>query len=156
MGRVRLAKDSLSGLYSLNVSLVNNDTGKNVNVKMFLDTGSSLTSITETVAKDLRLEPDKLEREDIGGIGGMSSIPIAKNLELFILGEGSEPKIVKLKKIGINRDEIRRERRHGRGVDRRISVSTAGMVNLVGLDFIEQLKGKIVIDTVSSSGHIEW
>lgn len=63
---------------------------------------------------------------------------------------------MKLKKIGINRDEIRRERRHGRGVDRRISVSTAGMVNLVGLDFIEQLKGKIVIDTVSSSGHIEW
>lgn len=157
MGRLVLSKDSSKGLYSLNVVIFSQKPGsETVPVKMFLDTGSTLTSITERVAGDMGVDIYSLPKENVAGYGSIRSTPYISNVDVAVLGDGGDLKIVTLKKIGINSDVIAKEKIRGKGLGKRKVEVSAEMVNLAGLDLMAELKGKVFLDVTNSNGYIEW
>jgi hypothetical protein len=123
---------------------------------MYLDTGSNLTSITDKEASGLGINPERLRVEDVGGIGGMTRVPITHDVIIVVLDRNQNPAEIRLDNIGVHRTEIKRKIEKTHGVFKEKGYVGAQMVCLFGLDAVEKLKGKIELDMVSKKGEIQF
>lgn len=124
-------------------------------VKMYLDTGSSLTSINEKVATDLGINLHGLDTQSIGGIGAIKNTPIFRNVSLYFLLEGGTPHGVTLEKIAIHPDKISDvKHKNDKNLKRKVTTSFE-MVSLFGIDALEKIGGELVINAKNKSGYID-
>jgi hypothetical protein len=121
--------------------------------KMYLDTGSNLTSITDTEAERLKIDTHTVETIDVAGIGGVNKTLIVKNLHLFLLDISGNPVEIKLD-VAINPASVKRTREKKRGVFTQTNTVSLEMVCLFGLDALIYLKGKIFLDMSKMIGKI--
>ncbi|MCW6167900.1 MAG: hypothetical protein LVQ64_05595 [Thermoplasmatales archaeon] len=81
MGRLALVLDPEKGLYSAPVMILRGRTSLSTtfpeatNFEMYVDTGSTITSISEDIARKLGLDLSQFPREHLGGIGGIRMPP---------------------------------------------------------------------------------
>lgn len=120
---------------------------------MIVDSGSVRTCISEPKARALGLEPSLLPRQSVGGIGGITSLPYAEDLVLYLLGE-------KLAGVLLERVMVLPLLRapDGRAADLEPS-SSAGEpyeLNILGMDAGLQAKARLILDFALGQGRIEW
>ena len=83
MPSIRLSWDAGKKFFSLPVHLQRNTSGfseppqyVSAETLMYIDTGSGISSITDREALQLGVEISSLPKKPIGGIGGLSDMPI--------------------------------------------------------------------------------
>lgn len=118
-------------------------------VEMYVDTGSSASSITEDVAVRLGLHIEGLPKERIGGLGGFPRCPVASDIDFALAG-----KIISLDKVVIL-EPFREKVRTGKGVFKREGMMEHPPINLIGLDALAKLKARLVIDSAARRGWLE-
>jgi len=124
-----------------------------VTAEFVLDTGSNQTCISETTATSLGIDVDNLERRQVGGIGGIVSHPFIGNLEMFLIGD--DVVRVKLPEVTVL-PEMKRKIEKKKGVFVQRGDLKLPAFNLLGVDVLEQLQAKLVIEMKTKKGWIEW
>jgi hypothetical protein len=123
---------------------------------MYVDTGSSLTSITDREAAELLIDVPSLSKEDVAGIGGITKIPIAREIILYFLLADGNPYGLSLDKVAVQPEEISRVREKNRGIYKQTRSIGGKAVCLLGLDAIEKMNGVLSIDMRSKSGSVKF
>jgi hypothetical protein len=164
MRSIELVFDNSKKLFSIPVMLIKRappsfgipaKAPPHVNAIMYIDTGSNLTSVTDNEAKRLEISNDNLTSEDVGGVGGMSKIPISNQISIFVMDKNNSTLEIKLERIGVNPEKMIKKVEKNRGTYKERGTSTAQMICLFGLDAIEKIRGKLEIDMVSKTGEIQ-
>ncbi len=167
MPNLKLTWDTAKHLYSLPVMLVYRPmtsvgipgevkpTYTRTNTVLYIDTGSSVTSITETEALALGIDIGTLPTESIAGIGGIIKHSMAKNITFVALSNG-KPLQATLDKIAVLPLEVKKKVEKRRGVYVERGFASSKMFSLCGLDLLEKWKGKVYLDPIARNGHIEF
>ena len=122
---------------------------------MYLDTGSSLTSIVDIDAAELEIDVPSLPREDVGGIGGVTSLPVTSNVTVTVLDSQNDPINLKMEKVAIFSATVKRKIKRNNGLYTQKGIVEGKMFDLFGLDVLEQLKGELIINMEKKKGRIE-
>lgn len=167
MSSTKLTWDVNNHLYSFPALLMyNSGTGVGIpgeykdnysktNTVMYVDTGSTLTSITETEAISLGIVISSLPLADVGGIGGTAKHPMARNIIFVILSDKGTLQAT-LSDVAVLPTAVRRKVEKKNGVFKERGYVEGKMFALCGLDLLEKLGGKLYLDPISKSGHIEY
>ena len=122
---------------------------------MYLDTGSSRTSIVDIDAIELEIDVESLPREDVGGIGGVTPLPVSNDVTVTVLDSQNNPINLKMEKVAIFPSTVKRKIRRNNGVFKERGYVQGKMFDLLGLDALEQLKGELIINMEKKKGRIE-
>lgn len=125
------------------------------NTLLYVDTGSTLTSITETEAFRLDIKISSLPLMDVGGIGGTAKHPMAQNI-IFVILSDKGPRQATLSNVAVLPTAVRRKVEKKNGVFKERGYVEGKMFALCGLDLLEKLGGKLYLDPISRSGRIEF
>ena len=77
-----------------------------INEIMYIDTGSSLTSVTERIAEELGIDLNRLTSDEVGGIWGFTTIRITNDIVIIVNASDSQYKEIELEKIATNPDNL--------------------------------------------------
>ena len=144
MSSTKLTWDVNNHLYSFPALLMyRSETGAGVpgefkdnysrtNTVMYVDTGSTLTSITVTEAIGLGIEINSLPLEDVGGIGGTAKHPMAQNIIFTILSDKG-PRQATLSNVAVLPAAVRRKVEKKNGVYKERGYVEGKMFALCGL-----------------------
>ncbi len=116
------------------------------------DSGSAGTSITGSIASGLGIEVNLLSKKPVSGVTGIKNIPVITKLDVIL----PSTKVVTLNDVTILEDVYKEnvKKKHGIQVSR--EVLRAALPNLLGLDFLEELRGTLVISPAKNEAYIEW
>ena len=123
-------------------------------VKFYVDTGTTMTSITDEVAKELQIDIKALPRKQFFGIGGIIENPVANDIDIAVLDESSEPRTFKLDIIQIMSASVKKKIEKTRGNFKERGEVIGSMFCLFGLDSIEKLNGELRINMKEKRGMI--
>lgn len=121
----------------------------------YLDTGSSVSGITDEEISKISINVESLPTEQIAGIGGFTQGRILYNVT-FTVFANSVPKTVNLPKVNVMPSKISKKVETGRGIYKKRGEIAGKMINLVGIDFLEALKGVISLDFTNKKGEIKF
>ncbi len=159
---IGLTYDESNGLFSVPVILSRigyktsfNTQNLRIQTNMYIDTGSSLTSIIDIDASRLGIDSSSLPKENIGGVGGITNIPVTNEIAITLLDLQNSPINVKLEKVAIFPSVVKRKIDKGGGLYRQKGTVEGRMVNILGLDSLESLRGKLIINMKGKDGKIE-
>lgn len=128
---------------------------KYIQAIMYLDTGSNRTSIIDEEAAKLEIDASVLPREEVGGVGGMTSLPAFEGLTITILDSEGNPINIRMDKVVIFPSKIKKKIEKNNGIYTQHGTVEGKMFNLFGLDAVEKINGMLVIDMANKKGHIE-
>lgn len=116
------------------------------------DSGSAGTSITSSIASGLDIEVSSLPRKPVSGVTGIKQTPVIMKIDIIL----PSTKVVTLNDVTILEDVHKEDvrRKHGILVSR--EVIRAAVPNLLGLDFLKELGGTLVISPAKNEAYIEW
>lgn len=150
---IELTYDSERELFSAPVLLTVGSGGdlRYQSEEMYVDTGSSISSVAVGTAEALGLDPSTLPRETIGGQGGFAAEPVASGVSVAIGGRQ-----VELDKVRIAL-ELREKVRKKSGKMRRVGERVVPALSLLGLDALRKLGARLIVDLSSQpTARIEW
>lgn len=124
------------------------------NTLMYIDTGSTLTSITDIEARSLGVDIKTVERELTGGIGGFAWVPCIEKVSFVLQGNNSPVKFT-LDRVGINHSKMKQEKTKGKGKSH-IVTDTGEFVPLLGIDALKAMKAELVINPIKETGEIRY
>lgn len=127
-----------------------------INEVMYIDTGSSLSSITQGIADKLSIDVNSLTLSEVGGIGGITMIPVTDDIIIIVGSNDSQFKEIKLDKIAVNPDNLTKKIKKGKGAFKQRGESSTPMFALCGLDALAQMGGKLILDIRNKEGRIEF
>ncbi len=161
MASIKLTWDKNKRLFSFPIMIMRSSsepTGfqnqQHVKTEIYVDTGSSITSITDSEASLLGLDINRLPTEKTAGISGMTSTHYASDLTLIALSSGN-PVPAKLSKIAVLPSNLVNKREKTRGEFKETRTYESIMVCLCGLDLLEYWRGKLILDLEKKTGVIE-
>jgi hypothetical protein len=163
MGQVTLTRDPRTGMFSLSAMIIwievhgvnSAQANQIIPFEMIADSGSSTTIISEEVSRSCGLDLSRCESQSIGGVGGLVSMPVWKDLPIWIL-ESSGPVAVKLPKIGIMMDWEKNTMKRRGGIMGQTQRHRFSAVSLLGLDALQYLKATLTVTPHLNSATIEW
>ena len=154
MGSLELKIDSKYRLFSLDVFSQKKE--EMIPYTAIIDTGSEISGLNERTARALGIDIDRLQTRSTAGIGGVVvDTPTIQNLTLCFLGSDNVVS-VKLPIVSIHRDTRRKVRKKESGITVARGTETTEVPNILGVDFLHQLKGKLCLDFQNSKYVIEW
>lgn len=121
----------------------------------YLDTGSGISSLTDEKASELGIDYNSLPTEQIAGIGGFTQGHILTNVEFIVL-IGNDTKTVTLPKINVIPSEISKKVEVRQGVYKKRGTSSGKMMCLLGLDYLEAIRGEVCLNFVNKKGTIKF
>lgn len=125
------------------------------NTLMYIDTGSSSTSITDIDAKELGVDINGLDMELTGGVGGFVHLPYISNLTFLLQGENSDYCIFTLKTVFIIKSKAKEKKVTGKGKHKETSF-TGDFFPLLGIDAFNELKGELYLSPSKGEGQIRY
>jgi hypothetical protein len=151
MGRIDLKPYPNSSLFSALVAFVYQR--KHAEKNSIVDTGSECSSITEDTANSLGISLSGSSKSPVMGVNAIKNAPTVDELEVLILNDA---KFVKLKNVQILEpiQSIHFKKVLGRKVPD--SVARAALPDILGLDFLQNLKAVLVISYPSNEFYIKW
>ena len=120
---------------------------------MYIDTGSTLTSITDIEARTLQVDMSSLERELTGGIGGFSWVPCVENVNFVLQGDNSTARLFTLDRVGINHSKMTQKKVKGKG-NRRLVTDNGEFVPLLGIDALKKMNAELVLNPTKETGEL--
>ena len=162
MTSINLAWDKNKQLFSFPVMILklsygmpgSKENSLHLNTVIYVDTGSSISSITDNEASKLGLDINKLPTEKTLGIGGLTATRYAKDLTFIALSTNS-PLQAKLAKVAVLPSKVVVKREKNRGEYRETQNYEGNMLCLCGLDLLQYWHGKLVLDLDKMTGVIE-
>lgn len=154
MGSIPLTLDPSKKLFSVPVLVWYNSRPENT--LMYVDSGSTITSITTKEAESLGIDVRSLPTEPVGGVGGLSQMGVLYNVTLGVFDSTRSPVAVQLKKLGVNPSRVRRVKQRTDGIYKKTRETFSEMICLLGLDFIGELHGELVLRPDKGTGEIKF
>jgi hypothetical protein len=153
MGTLELKIDSKYHLFSLDVFSQNVET---VPYTAIIDTGSEISGLNERTARALGIDIDRLQKRPTAGIGGVvKDTPMIQNFSLFFLASNNYVSVT-LPLVSIHRDTRTKVTKKESGMTVARGIGTTEVPNILGVDFLSQLNGKLCLDFKNSKYMIEW
>lgn len=119
-----------------------------------VDSGSEVTSITEELMTDLKItDADLSEKIRVAGVTGIGYNRTVNELDIIL---PINTKVVKVKNVAILTSPRIEKTVKKQGMKIGIDVIRAAVPNLLGLDFLDALKGTLHISYNSNNSYIEW
>lgn len=162
MGHIQLARDERNGFFAVPVMVIRTENstvitaGKEIeNLTLYLDTGSSMTSIGQTDAERLGISLTRPTREDAFGIGGLSSMPVIKDFKFWILDESSGPVQIRLSRVAIVEDAEEAAVQSKGGFRKKVRRRGTG-IGLFGMDSLDFLKATLTMRVHEGYATLDW
>ncbi|EQB65383.1 MAG: hypothetical protein AMDU3_IPLC00002G0020 [Thermoplasmatales archaeon I-plasma] len=121
----------------------------------YLDTGSGISAVTDDEISKLGIDYNSLPTEQLAGVGGFTQGHFLTNLTFTVITNGSS-ETVNLPKINVMPSEISRKVETGRGMYKKKGTQSGKMICLLGIDFLETIKGVLYLDFVNKKGEIRF
>ncbi|MCL4421038.1 MAG: hypothetical protein M1477_05050 [Candidatus Thermoplasmatota archaeon] len=139
MPKVDLTLSSEYKLYTLPVTYhVSKATATGTAV---FDSGSAGSSITERLAEKLNVDLKNLPYRTVSGVTGIQSYKLISQIDIML----PNSKVVTLQNVTVLEDVHKEKVKKINGIKVGTNVLKASVPNLLGLDFLTQLNGTIVI-----------
>lgn len=161
MGRLALTYDEgrhllvAAVMISAKGSSVAPDAAHALPVEMLFDTGSSVSSMSEETAALLGIATDRLDRRMTGGIGGMKTAPVIRGVSVWLVPDSGEAREIQLPEMLLWENTVD-ERTSRHGPLRQTGTRRMAGVNLLGLDALCVLGGKLTVGGNPLTGQLEW
>lgn len=123
------------------------------NTLMYIDTGSTVTSITDTDARAMGLDLKSLELELTGGVGGFSWVPYVENVNFLLQGNNNSFGLFTLDRVGVTASKPKERKTVGKG-NSRTSVRSGEFFPLLGMDALEKMSGELRLNPAKLTGEI--
>jgi hypothetical protein len=121
--------------------------------KFIVDSGSNRSGVSEILVQEIGIDVGKLEYSEVYGISGAVTHRMAENIDLWFLA--TEPRPVRLATVIVIPKLRRRvQKRPGKYAFKGGELPYS--VNILGLDAIEALEGRLQIDMSAKSASISW
>jgi hypothetical protein len=157
MGFVELVYDPEKGLFSLGVlvTYVGSQGTKQVPLEMYVDTGATVSMISEEKALELGIDPSALPTRPTGGVTAMKflrTVPSDSGLSIMV---ANEKQIYPEMRIS---EPIKETRRRKKGPLVQTRTLKLDPVNLFGMDSLRRLRARVIVDgsVDPPRGRIEW
>lgn len=162
MAFIELSYDESKKLFAIPVILSRNKRTSSLKTEtlhkqklMYVDTGSSRTSIVDSDAVELEINVGNLPKEDVSGIGGITQLPVSNEITITLLDSQRLPVSIQLEKVTIFSSLVKRKIERNKGVYKERGYTQGKMVNIFGLDSLELLKSELIINMKEKKGRVE-
>ncbi|EQB64461.1 MAG: hypothetical protein AMDU3_IPLC00004G0039 [Thermoplasmatales archaeon I-plasma] len=126
-----------------------------IKAMFYLDTGSGISAVTDGEISKLGIDYNSLPTQQLAGVGGFTQGHFLTNVT-FTVFTNVGPETVNLPKINVMPSEISKKVETGRGIYKRRGTQSAKMICLLGIDFLETIKGVLNLDFVNKKGEISY
>ncbi len=151
MGRIDLKPYPNSSLFSVIVSFVYHD--KHIERNSIIDTGSESSSINEDTARSLGIDISGSNTVAVMGVNAIKNTPVIDEIDVLI---PSDARFIKLKNVQISESIQNIQYKKVIGYKVPDSVIRAAIPNILGLDFLQNLEGTLVISYPNKEFYIKW
>lgn len=151
--RVLLAYDPAHKQFRFLVGVELPGVSRPLRLEMIVDTGTNRSAISESAASHLGIDIGHLELRDTGGVTAIEKRPWIRDVTFWLVGE--DVARVTLPEVLVLTDLRRKEKRAKGGRQTRPETRFEAPC-LFGMDALEALGGRLVLDPRTGQGSIEW